>query len=307
MRNLNLDQVRTLVAVHESGNLTKAAALLHLSQPAVTKQINELEARFNVSLIAKVGRNTALTQAGLELVELGRQLLDETERVAAAMRRHSEGWLGRVRIGMSITMLTHFVPPILRQIHDEHPTIDLVIKTGLSADVTTRVFTNQLDLGLVTLPVNDTSLTITPYFHDQLMVILPPSYGHAPPAITPSYLAAQPLILGNQDSALRRMVTVWLAAANLPPPRPVMELDNIDGMKSLVGAGLGISVIPSLSLSADAPPHMHHTQLMVRPLTPPVVRAIGLIERSDRPADRAFTYVRSALLNARKPAERDVC
>jgi DNA-binding transcriptional LysR family regulator len=298
MRNINLDQIKALVAVQECGSVTAAALQLHLSQPAVTKQISELEARFGLKVMAKVGRRTLLTPAGLELVELGRHLLDEADAVTAAMRRHSEGWLGRVRIGMSMTILTHFIPPILRQIRDDHPTIELAVKTALSSEIATKVFANELDIGIVTLPVPDASLTVAPYFSDGLSVVLPQHYD-APAAITPEYLAAQPLILGNRQSALRRLIAGWLAAADIELPKPIMELDNIDGMKSVVGAGLGVSVVPSLSLtrrssSGEASPHF-----IVRPLDPPVTRKIGLIERTDKHDDRAFAYVREALWVAR--------
>ena len=293
MRNINLDQIRALVTVQECGSITAASVHLHLSQPAVTKQISELEGRFKLRLLAKVGRRTLLTPAGLELAELGRNLLEEADQVTGAMRRHSEGWLGRVRIGMSMTILTHFVPPVLRRIRDDHPTIELAIKTGLSAEIVAKVFANELDIGLVTLPVSHVSLTVTPLFNDSLMAIMP--VGHAAAdAVTPADLAAQPLILGNARSALRNMVDAWLVAADLAPPRPIMELDNVDGMKSVVGAGLGVSVVPSLSLASGAGPH-----LKARPLDPPVSRTIALIERTDTLDGRAFVYVREALMSAR--------
>jgi DNA-binding transcriptional LysR family regulator len=298
MRNINLDQIRALVTMQECGSITAAAVQLHLSQPAVTKQISELEGRFRLKLIAKVGRRTLLTPAGLELVELGRHLLEEADLVSGAMRRHSEGWLGRVRIGMSMTMLTHFVPPILRQIRDDHPTIELAIKTALSAEIAAKVFANELDIGLVTLPVPDTSLTVTPIYSDGLMAVFPLHYA-APAVITPEYLSAQPLILGNKHSALRRMVAAWLAAADLEPPKPIMELDNIDGMKRVVGAGLGVSVVPSLSLNGLSASETSSQHFISRPLSPPISRTIGLIERADKQEDRAFSYVRDALMAAR--------
>jgi DNA-binding transcriptional LysR family regulator len=301
MRNINLDQIRALITVQECGSITAAAVQLHLSQPAVTKQISELEARFGLKVMAKVGRRTLLTPAGLELVELGRHLLEEAEAVTTAMRRHSEGWLGRVRIGMSMTMLTHFVPPILRQIRDDHPTIELSIKTALSAEIAAKVFANELDIGIVTLPVLETSLSIAPYFRDELRAVLPLHYD-APDVVTPRYLAAQPLILGNRSSALRKMLTAWFAAADLELPKPVMELDNIDGMKSVVGAGLGLSVVPSLSLSGLSAKDHLAPHFIVRPLDPPIARTIGLIERADKQEDRAFAYVREALIAARNIA-----
>ena len=299
MRSLNLDQVRALITVQECGSITGASVLLHLSQPAVTKQINELEARFGLKVITKVGRRTLLTPAGLELVDLGRHMLEEADAVTAAMRRHSEGWLGRVRIGMSMTMLTHFVPPILRQIRDDHPTIELAIKTALSSDIAAKVFANELDIGIVTLPVADTRLSVSPFYRDELLAVLPLDYD-VPDVITPRYLAAQPLILGNRRSALRTMIAAWMAEADLELPKPIMELDNIDGMKSVVGAGLGVSVVPSLSLTGSAATEATPPHFVVRPLDPPIVRNIGLVERDDKSDDRAFNYVRDALLSARK-------
>jgi DNA-binding transcriptional LysR family regulator len=298
MRSINLDQIRALVTVQECGSITAAAVQLHLSQPAVTKQLSELEARFGLKVIAKVGRRTLLTPAGLELVELGRHLLEQADGISSAMRRHSEGWLGKVRIGMSMTMLTHFVPPILRQIRDDHPTIELVVKTALSAEIAAKVFANELDIGIVTLPVPDTSLTVVPYYSDDLMVVLPLHYD-APDVITPKYLASQPLILGSRSSALRRMIAVWFATDDLELPKPIMELDNIDGMKSIVGAGLGVSIVPSLSLGGQSVVDKPSPHFIVRPLDPPVSRTIGLIERADKQEDRAFSYVRDALMAAR--------
>lgn len=298
MRNINLDQIRALVTVQQCGSITAAAVQLHLSQPAVTKQISELEARFRLKVMAKVGRRTLLTPAGIELVERGRHLLEEADAVTAAMRRHSEGWLGRVRIGMSMTMLTHFIPPILRQIRDDHPTIELAIKTALSSEIATKVFANELDIGIVTLPVLDTSLSVAPYYRDELWAVLPKHYD-APDVITPKYLAAQPLILGNQQSALRKLVAAWLAAADIELPRPIMELDNIDGMKSVVGAGLGVSVVPSLSLTGILTADKPSPDFIIRPLDPPSARTLGLIERADKYEDRAFAFVREALWAAR--------
>ena len=298
MRNINLDQIRALVTVQQCGSITAAAVQLHLSQPAVTKQISELEARFRLKVMAKVGRRTLLTPAGIELVERGRHLLEEADAVTAAMRRHSEGWLGRVRIGMSMTMLTHFIPPILRRIRDDHPTIELAIKTALSSEIATKVFANELDIGIVTLPVLDTSLSVAPYYRDELWAVLPKHYD-APDVITPKYLAAQPLILGNQQSALRKLVAAWLAAADIELPRPIMELDNIDGMKSVVGAGLGVSVVPSLSLTGILTADKPSPDFIIRPLDPPSARTLGLIERADKYEDRAFAFVREALWAAR--------
>ncbi len=105
MRSLNLDQLRAFVEVVAHGNFTAAAKELNLSQPAVTHQIQELERRLNVTLVERPGKRAYLTEAGEKLIKHARSLLDEDSRTRSDMRRFADGWLGRVRIGTSMTVL----------------------------------------------------------------------------------------------------------------------------------------------------------------------------------------------------------
>src|SRR5438874_6908392 len=109
MRSLNLDQLRTFVAVVERGSFTAAAKVLNLSQPAVTHQVHELERRFKVALVERLGKRAYLTQAGEKLIEHARHLLDEDSRTQVLMRRFDDGWLGRVRVGTSMTVLMYCI------------------------------------------------------------------------------------------------------------------------------------------------------------------------------------------------------
>jgi len=102
MRGLNLDQLRALVELIERGSFTAAARELNLTQPAVTHQVQELERRFKVTLVERSGKHVYLTQAGEKLIEHARCLLEEEARTQLMMRRFSDGWLGRVRVGTSI-------------------------------------------------------------------------------------------------------------------------------------------------------------------------------------------------------------
>lgn len=102
MRSLNLDQLR---AVIERGSFTAAAKELNLTQPAVTHQVQELERRFKIALVERLGKRAYLTQAGERLIEHARLLLEEDSRPQLTMRRFDDGWLGQVRIGTSMTVL----------------------------------------------------------------------------------------------------------------------------------------------------------------------------------------------------------
>src|SRR6185436_8830072 len=132
---------------------------------------------------------------------------------------------------------------------------------------------NQLDLGLCALPLEDSAFDTFPLLDDDLVAILPGVLPHVPETVTPDFLSRVPLILGNKDSALRRSVTEWLARAGAVP-KPTMEFDNVEAIKSAVGVGLGSSIVPGLSVSRDRPT----ANIVVRPIDPRVTRQTALVK-----------------------------
>jgi len=296
MRSLNLDQLRAFVEVVERGSFTAAAKELNLTQPAVTHQVQELERRFQVSLVERFGKRAYLTQAGEKLIEHARTLLDEDSRAHVAMRRFGDGWLGRVRVGTSMTLLMYVLPPILRQLKTDHPQLEINLKTGLTTTTLQMLKINALDLGLCALPVEDPAFETVPLLNDELVAILPAALGQVPKKVTPAFLSQCPLILGSENSALRRTIADWLALAG-PPPRPLMEFDNVEAMKSVVAVGLGASIVPSLSLGAG---HVSAANMLVRSLSPRVSRRVGLVRLRGKRGTDGMELVFEALLALRQ-------
>ncbi len=283
MRSLNLDQLRAFIEVVERGSVTAAAKELSLSQPAVTHQLQELERRFNIPLMQRVGKRVYLTEAGTKLMEHAKQLLDEDARANAAMRRFTGGGVEHVRVGTSMTVLMYLLPPTLRQLRTEHPQLEITLKAGLTAATLHLLKTNALDLGICALPVKDPAFEIIPLFDDELLAIFPASFGALPKKATPDFMVRQPLILGNEASALRQTVMDWLGRSGTAVPKPVMEFDNVEAIKSLVAVGLGASIVPSLSLG---PGHVPVDNVRVMPLSPRTSRRVALVQlRSKRTTD----------------------
>ena len=291
MRSLNLDQLRTFVEVAKQGSFTAAAKALNLSQPAVTHQVHELESRLKITLLERIGKRAYLSHAGETLIGHARELLEVERRTLENMRRFDDGWLGRVRIGTSMTVLMYALPPILHELKIKHPQLELVLKAGLTANTLQMLKTNELDLGLCALPVTDPAFETTPLFDDELFAILPVDQKNVPKKVTPAFLASCPLILGNEQAALRRTVTDWLALAG-PPPKPVMEFDNVETVKSLVAVGLGASLVPRLSLGAG---HVPVANLQVVPISPRAKRRIALVKLKDRQTTEGVKLVAAAL------------
>jgi DNA-binding transcriptional LysR family regulator len=248
-----------------------------------------------VALVERFGKRAYLTEAGEKLIEHARNLLEEDSRTQVMMRRFGDGWLGRVRIGTSMTVLMYLLPPILRQLKTDHPQLEINLKAGLTTTTLQMLKTNALDLGLCAFPIEDPAFETVPLFNDELVAILPAALGHVPKKVTPAFLSRCPLVLGSGNSALRRTITDWLALAGAPP-RPLMEFDNVEAMKSVVAVGLGASIVPSLCLGAG---HVAAANMFVRPLSPRASRQVGLVRLRGKRGTEGIELVSAVLLGLR--------
>jgi DNA-binding transcriptional LysR family regulator len=292
MRSLNLDQLRALLKVIELKSFSAAARQLNLTQPAVSLQIRELERRFGVQLIERVGKQAHATAPGRDLIEAAHRIFRECELTETAMRRYRDGWIGRVHIGTTNTMLMYELPPILRRLRLEHPGIDLHVTNMPTRDSVERILQNRIDLGLVTLPVEDRQLKVTPLRPEMLVAIFPADTPDIPDEITPGYVAGQPLLMEHTGGAVHALVARWLSG-QAPLPRAPIHLGTIDALKSAVASNLGMSIVPEMVVAG------HTNDIVVRPLRPPLSRTLALIEHRNKPNEPALEIVRNALLALR--------
>ena len=290
MRSPNLDQLRALMRVAELGSFSAAARTLHLSQPAVSLQIRELETRFGVQLLHRIGKRALPTHAGRDLIAHAGTLFEVTDRALAAMQRHKEGRAGRVHIGTGTTALTYRLPPILAALRRDHPDVELVITTGMTPDIVERIVGNVIDIGLVSLPVDERALRVIRLRKSELVAILPRATPSVPKTIAPADVAAGPLILEYERANHSRLVREWMRASGLDA-RPVMELDNIEAIKNVVAAGLGVSIIPAEAMGG-APVER---RLVMRALRPALGYDLALVYRRNKPLDDAARVVLKAL------------
>lgn len=292
MRSLNLDQLRALVDVVEHGSFSAAARLLNLTQPAVSLQIRALERRFGIRLIERLGKTAHATAPGRDLVAAAQGIFRECELAEATMRRYRDGWVGRVHIATTNTVLTYALPPVLRKLGREHPGIDLHVTNQPTRDSVEDILQNKIDLAVVTLPVPKKQLRITPLRPERLVAIFPAGTQGLPAEITPDYVARQPLLMEHMGGAVHALVTRWLSRQRRLPRAP-MHLGTIEALKSAVASNLGMSIVPGLVVGDGA------RDIVVRPLRPPLFRTLALIERRNKKNDPALETVRNALLGLR--------
>jgi DNA-binding transcriptional LysR family regulator len=291
MRNLNLDQLRSLIEVVELGSFTEAAKRLHLTQPAISQQIRELESRCGLQLIERIGKRTFATPAGRELIVHGRRIMADAEHALAAVRHHKEGTAGRVHIGAGPTALIYLLPPTLRRLRDDHPDIEIVVTSGTTHSICEGLLSNVIDIGFTALPVEANGLDGVPVRTDPMVAILPATEGAIPPKLTPADVASRTLILEYQRVPHRQLSRAWLQAGGVAV-RPAMEFDSIEAIKSAVSAGLGMAIVPEPAISLAPPVN----SVVVRPLDPPLLRTLGLVQRRGRAETPALKLVRKAIM-----------
>jgi len=294
MRNLNLDQLRTLIEVVELGSFTDAAKRLHLTQPAISQQIRELENRCGLQLVERVGKRAFATPAGSELIMHGRRIMAEAEHALAAVRHHKDGTAGRVRIGAGPTALAYLLPPVLRKLRDTYPDIEIIVTTGTTHSISEALLSNDIDMGFTALPVEAKDLDAVPVRTDPMVAILPATEPTIPAKVTPADVARRTLILEYQRVPHRQLSRAWLHAGGVDV-RPTLEFDSIEAIKSAVSAGLGMSIVPGPAMSQGPPVN----SVVVRPLDPPLVRTLGIVQRRGRAEPPAFGIVREAILTLR--------
>lgn len=293
MRELNLDRLRTLLAVADLGSFAAAAKALHLAPPTVTLHVAQLEARLGARLLNRAPGGVTATAAGGLLMDRARLLLAEADEMLQAVQRQIRARGGRVRLGASTGALAHLLPRALESLAAQHPEIDVQVAVVTSEEALARLAAGRLDIGVVALPQPTVrGLCVQAWRRDPVLAFVPAAW--APPRqVTPAWLAARPLIANDRSTRLARQTAEWFASAGERPAARI-ELNFNDAMKSLVAAGYGAALLPH-EAGAPAP----DARIVMRPLKPALSRALGIAHRT-RPDDQATEAALAALLQMRQ-------
>lgn len=246
---LNLHHLRVFRRVAEVGGFSRAAESLHLSQPAVSKSVRELERQLDTVLLERTRGAPRLTEAGALLLARARELF-AVEAVAeeelGALRGLTSGVL---RIAASTTIVTHLLPEILARFHAAHPGVALRVASRNTRDVARALLERRAEVALVEGPVEDDRLTVLPWRTDELVLIAPPRHPFASRTRLPlSELAAAPLIVRERGSGTRRVAEEAMARAGVTP-RVALQLASTEAIKQAVAVGLGVAIVSRAAIA----------------------------------------------------------
>ena len=246
---MDLANLAAFVAVAEHGGFSVAAEQLHLTQPAVSKRIAQLEASLDARLFDRLGRKVAPTEAGQLLLPRARQLLVEAEAAKEALRAMGEGVGGSLRFATSHHIGLHRLPPLLRRFAAKHPQVALDIRFLDSEQAWHEVLQGRIELALTTLGPATPPLLATRLWDDPLCFVAAPTHPLARSSVRPTLaeLSAHPAVLPEPHTFTHRIVADAFARRGLPL-RLRMTSNYMETLKMLASAGLAWGVLPQSML-----------------------------------------------------------
>jgi DNA-binding transcriptional LysR family regulator len=248
---MNLHHLRIFYTVAQRRSVTRAAAELLLSQPAVSLQLKALEREMGLSLFERGGPSLRLTQAGEVLYRAAVSILhakDEAERAISELRGGSKG---RLILGAGTTGGMYVLPRIVKAYKTLWPETEILFHIGTTDQLLERLQENVLDMGVVGGPVEDRRFVIETICTDELVLIAAPSHPIASLAkVTLKDLAGMPFIVPETGSRTRQLVERKLREAGVPITI-AMQLPGTEGVKRAVQAQLGVGMVSSFAVESE--------------------------------------------------------
>jgi len=267
---MNLDALRTLVAIAEYGSFAAAAHALSLSQSAVSTQIKSLEAELKAELFDRSKRPPALNDAGKSVVAKARDLVAGYEAIQNELKS-SDSVEGRIRLGAVGSTLTGLMPAVLTVIRRRYPNLHIEIVSGFSDDLLRQVDNRSLDAAVIS--DYDSSLRDIrwrPFLRERLVIIAPPDARED----SPKRLAQRyPFIRYSQNAPVGRVIEAAIRQARLEV-RETMRLDWLEAIEAMVHHGHGISIVPERRVGGGAFFDVKRIDFGA----PPHYRTLGIVE-----------------------------
>ncbi len=241
---INLDRLRIFQAVAEARSFTRAAEVVHLTQPGISKHIKQMEEYYGTPLFDRLGKKVALTQAGEILSEATEEIM--ASATAAEQRIEELKGLhgGKLVLGASFALGIYVLPSVLAAFRKRYPAVEVTVDISLSAKIMAKILANKLELGLVSQEAHDPRLFARQFMTDELIAVVPSNHPWANrKRIRPQELMKETFIVAARGAGVRAAVEERLKEKGIVLTK-VIDFGNVEGVKRAVEAGLGISIQP---------------------------------------------------------------
>ncbi|HIS30306.1 MAG TPA: LysR family transcriptional regulator [Candidatus Limivivens intestinipullorum] len=268
---MTLRHMKIFVAVFQRGNITKAAADLHLAQPSVSLAVRELEDYYGTRLFERIGRHIYPTEGGKEFYGYALHIVSLFEDMETRMKNWDS--LGVIRIGTSITIGTHILPVLIRRYQNRYPKLKVEAVISNSREIEERILDNTIDLGLIETGPEHGEVHAEAFMQDSLCAIAPVWHPLTrKETVTLAELAKYPFLMREKGSAGREMLDACFANLELSV-RPAWESTSTQAIVKGVAEGLGVAVLPFLLVERD----IREGTVRMLPFPKPMQRSLNII------------------------------
>ena len=285
---LELRQIQYFIEVAKREHMTEAADALHVAQSAVSRQIVNLESELGVSLFLREGRNIRLTPIGRMFLEKMEQAMDVIDQARREIEQSLDPEKGTVRIGFPSSLAAHLLPTIISAFRKQHPHVKFQLHQDSYRHLIDAVLKGDIDMALLgPLPTEERRVKSEILFIENLVALLSTNHPLAgKSSIALDDLRGDSFIMSPMGYILRDVVMKACKQYGFVPAVS-FEGKDIDAIKGLVSAGLGVTLLPEITLVDSLP----RATVKIKIAEPRVTRAVGVIIPRDRelmPTERLF-------------------
>jgi DNA-binding transcriptional LysR family regulator len=288
---MELFQLKYYVSIAETLSFTKAADLLHVSQPALSYQMRRLEGELGVDLFLRERRKIALTPEGEILLPLAQAVLFRADEAVRVLKEHLGFEAGEVRMGCSPSVATYAVPPMLASFRRSFPRVRVQLVEGGDLELQRGVLEGAIDFAVVTAPGSPQALEVTPLAAEDLLVVVPPGHRYASRStIALGELAQEQFVFPSGSFNIPPLIIDACRRVGFEP-RVVYHAASLESVKGFVRQALGISVLPRMAVEGPG-----KEGLVTMGIEGGLTRELNLIQGKDRSltgaAQALMTHVR---------------
>ncbi|WJM06579.1 selenium metabolism-associated LysR family transcriptional regulator [Paenibacillus sp. PK1-4R] len=251
---MNFHQLHIFYTVAEKGSFSAAAQALHMTQPAVTMQIQSLEDYFGTKLLHRSTKKIELSEAGRTLLPHAKRSVELVRQTDEAMSAFTQMLQGRLQLGASLTIGEYVLPRMLGPFALQYPDISIVMKVMNTTQIMDDILKHQLNFGLIEAPVHHPDMIVEPVMQDELKLIVPAGHDLAKRSkVNIEDVMNYPFVLREKGSGTRQVMEDQLQKKKIDPQdmNVVMELGSTGAVKSAVEAGVGITMLSPSSVQHE--------------------------------------------------------
>ncbi|OOG23580.1 LysR family transcriptional regulator [Thioalkalivibrio denitrificans] len=262
-------------------SFTKAADALHMTQPAVTFQVRQLEDYFNTRLFDRTHNRVSLTEAGRTVYEYAERIFEMYAEMENSVRELTGDVSGALTLGASTTVAEYMLPSLLGDFKRKYPEINIRLKVSNSEGIVSMVENNIIDLGVVEAPVGNRNLLVEVCRVDQLVLIVPPGHPLSDrKVVRMEDILPYPFICREEGSGTREVIVEHMASEGIDKNAlgVCLELGSPEAIKGAVEAGMGLSILSRATIDKE----LELKRLVAIPLDPPLERPFSFVRQRQK-------------------------